>query len=76
MGNIEEDGLEKIINSEKIKKFQEVANTIPEDCESCIYLQYCFGGCLYHRYFKTRTFEAKSYYCEAYKKIFRYLKKQ
>ena len=76
MGNIEEDGLEKIFNSEKIKKFQEVANTIPEDCESCIYLQYCFGGCLYHRYFKTRTFEAKSYYCEAYKKIFRYLKKQ
>ncbi len=76
IGNIAEDGLEKILKSEKAKNFYEVANTIPKECESCGYLKYCFGGCVYHRYYNSKNPEEKTYYCEAYKKIFKYLKTQ
>ncbi|MDD4109698.1 MAG: hypothetical protein PHH93_13360, partial [Prolixibacteraceae bacterium] len=58
------------------RDFYEIANTIPGECESCKYLGYCFGGSLYHRYFRTGNLRGKSYYCDAYKKIFRFLKKQ
>ena len=74
MGNIERDGLEKIYLSKKNRNFYEIANTIPKDCDSCTYLEYCFGGCLYHRYFKSGDLSAKTYYCRAYKNIFRYFK--
>lgn len=74
MGNIASDGLEKIYSSKKNRDFYEVANTIPKGCDSCLYLEYCFGGCLYHRYFKSGNLSAKTYYCMAYKNIFRYLK--
>jgi uncharacterized protein len=76
MGNIVTDGLEKIYSSKKSRDFYEIANSVPKDCESCAFLEYCYGGCLYHRYFRSGNLREKSYYCEAYKRIFRYLKKQ
>jgi uncharacterized protein len=76
MGNIVVDGLKKMYSSKMSREFYETANTIPPDCKSCRYLKYCFGGCLYHRYFRAGNLLDKSYYCEAYKNIFRYFKKQ
>lgn len=75
MGNIVSDGLEKIYSSKKNRDFYEIANTIPKGCDACSYLEYCFGGCLYHRYLKSGNLRGKTYYCYAYKKIFRHFKK-
>lgn len=74
MGNIATDGLEKIFSSEKSRALYEMANTIPDACADCPDLGYCFGGCLYHRFFAARDLKSKSFYCGAYRKIFRYLK--
>jgi uncharacterized protein len=74
MGNIFTDGLEKIYSIKKNYDFYEIANTIPKKCETCAYLKYCYGGCLYHRYFCSGKLSEKSFYCYSYKRFFQHLK--
>jgi len=73
MGNIANGGLNEILSNSKLKTFVETANGIPEDCGSCRFLKYCFGGCVYHRYFVSKDLKNKSFYCEANKRIFKYI---
>lgn len=73
LGNIFDDGLEQIFSSKKQHDFYELANTIPKECELCTWLQYCYGGCLYHRWFGSGKLTAKSFYCKTYKRFFKHL---
>lgn len=73
LGNIFDDGLQQIFSSKKQHDFYTQANTIPEECEQCRWLQYCYGGCLYHRWFGSGKLSSKSFYCKAYKRFFTHI---
>lgn len=70
LGNIFRDGLKQIFASNEQHDFYTQANTIPKECEQCKWLQFCYGGCLYHRWFKSGKLSSKSFYCKTYKRFF------
>jgi uncharacterized protein len=45
LGNVLENSLIRMLNSERQKEFGEVKVRMPEECYSCEYKRHCYGGC-------------------------------
>ena len=63
LGNIHEDPIEELANSEKFNEF--IFNRqLPSKCKTCPWLRYCNGGCQKH----VRV--DRNYFCDSYKIFF------
>jgi uncharacterized protein len=63
LGNIHDDSIEELMNSEKIRRFMD-QRRLNADCESCQWLSYCNGGCQKHMH------GDRNYFCDSYKMFF------
>ncbi|TFF99036.1 MAG: radical SAM protein [Promethearchaeota archaeon] len=61
LGNILEDGLEKIMESEMFKKIRD--RNVKGKCANCHHLELCGGGCRIHAENETGDFLSESPYC-------------
>lgn len=77
IGNINRDDFSQIINSNKQKEFgNNKFDLLSDYCMKCEYLEYCYGGCLAHRFIKTPdNKEDLNYLCEGYKNFYKHTKK-
>ncbi|MEG1979107.1 MAG: anaerobic sulfatase maturase [Victivallaceae bacterium] len=66
LGNIAEDALEKIFNSEKYKSFGIRKSALAQECIECRYRYLCAGCCPKNR----RPGETKSFLCRGWKMFF------
>lgn len=49
-----------------------IANTLPDQCERCVWKNICHGGDIENRYSRERGFDNPSVYCEGLKMLFRH----
>ncbi len=69
LGNILEQPIEKILQSEKWQQFRRRKQQLAEECRSCKWLDWCWGGCVKHRLVAGGV-DRPSYLCPGYKKFF------
>ncbi len=69
LGNIKNDNLLEMLNSDKQKKFGEMKLNVPEECKNCKWLQLCRGGCTKDRIKDPRDHNV-SHFCESYKMFY------
>ncbi|WP_440894677.1 anaerobic sulfatase maturase [Amphibacillus sp. Q70] len=67
LGNIATDSLDSLIESEKWDQFSGLKPALPEQCQTCEFLNLCHGGCP-----RNRQGEGVEFFCESYKQVFRY----
>lgn len=65
LGNIRQDRLIELLNSEKQIAFGKRKSDLSEECNQCKYLRYCYGGCP-----KERMLGKHNQLCLAYKMFF------
>ncbi|HNT87447.1 MAG TPA: anaerobic sulfatase-maturation protein [Candidatus Hydrogenedentes bacterium] len=75
LGNIVEEGIEKLANSEAQRRFgQDKQDTLPRYCRECPVHFVCHGECPKHRFLATPDGEpGLNYLCEGYKHFFRHI---
>lgn len=69
LGNINEDSLTEMLNSEKQQEFGMVKARRPEMCGDCQWLPHCWGGCPKDRQGDAGK-QGLDYFCTAYKIFF------
>ncbi|MFP4548605.1 MAG: anaerobic sulfatase maturase [Fidelibacterota bacterium] len=74
LGNIMENDLLEMLNSEKQDKFGKLKKDLPKPCLNCEWLQYCHGGCTKDRIRDPRD-ENMTHFCEAYKMFYKHADK-
>ncbi len=72
-GNIKDKSLFDVLMSDKRKALISNLDTPNKECLGCEWIDICNGGCMHHAYHGVGLIK-KDYYCEAYKKIFTYVK--
>lgn len=72
MGNIMQESIEKLLESESYKKFVTHKKPVPESCYSCNYLNLCKGGCPKQRFSGSGEEAPKHYLCSAMKAFYDY----
>lgn len=75
LGNIMEDNLLEMLNSEKQKKFGQLKLHVPEECKDCKWLEICRGGCTKDRIKDPRD-ENVSHFCKSYKIFYEHADKE
>jgi uncharacterized protein len=65
LGNIRDDNLLEMLNSERQKKFGEMKLNVPDKCKECKWLQICRGGCTKDRIKDPRD-QNVSHFCKSY----------
>jgi serine-type anaerobic sulfatase-maturating enzyme len=75
LGNIEEEGMEKLVSSEKQRRFgQDKLDSLPRYCIRCEVRFTCNGECPKNRFMKTPDGEpGLNYLCAGYKEFFRHI---
>lgn len=75
LGNITEDELKMLVNSEQQIKFgKDKRDTLPEYCNQCDYKFACNGECPKHRFIESPSREkGLNYLCEGYKYFFNHI---
>lgn len=71
LGNVMENNLISLLNSERQYKFGRMKAVLQEDCKECQWLFFCRGGCIKDRLNNPEN-RKKSYLCEAYKMFFKH----
>lgn len=69
LGNVMEDKLIFMLNSEHQKKFGQKKAALPRDCKECRWLRYCWGGCTKDRQNNPQE-KSMNYLCTSYKMFF------
>ena len=69
LGNIADDNLEALLNSEKQRAFGKVKADLHAECRECEWLRYCHGGCPKDRIRDSRD-DKLSHFCAAYKTFY------
>ena len=69
LGNIKDDLLHDLLNSEKQTRFGEVKKNLQDECINCPWLSHCFGGCPKDRIIKPAG-HTTPYFCESFKMFF------
>jgi uncharacterized protein len=69
LGNIRHDTLKEVLTSSRYERFRENVIKVSDDCKSCAIYAICGGGCSLYRYFETRDFRNRSYYCQSMKML-------
>jgi len=71
LGNIRENSLAELMNSERAREFIRIGSEKPAECRSCRYFAACRGGC--RRDYLPTGQDERSRFCEAYKTFFAYV---
>ncbi len=71
LGNIHEQLIVEMLNSEQQDRFGKEKKNVHEDCQSCEWLIYCRGGCLKDRLNNPHRV-GLSYFCSSYRMFFPY----
>ena len=69
LGNVLQDRLIDLLNSERQLEFGRVKMDLPEECRSCPWLQHCWGGCPKDRQRDPRD-HGVNHFCKSYKMFF------
>ncbi len=69
-GNIVENSIHELMNSENARKFRERSYSIDEKCRKCKYYVLCRGGCARYRQIDEYGNLMKQKYCESYINFF------
>lgn len=69
LGNIKDDLLHDLLNSEKHSLFGEAKTRLPDECSTCPWLLHCRGGCPKDRIGKPAD-HMVPYFCESFKMFF------
>ncbi|MCJ7812930.1 anaerobic sulfatase maturase [bacterium] len=69
LGNIQDDQIIEMLNSEKQRTFRLQKADLPADCRQCPWLHYCFGGCIKDR-IKDPQDQNRPRFCESFKQFF------
>lgn len=79
VGNILNNSLQELLQSDKFKKVSDSLNSLSESCQDCSIVNLCKGGCGYFK-FLLGCDDKKDYFCESYKRlsklIIRWLKEE
>jgi uncharacterized protein len=67
LGNIHQDRLEEMLNSEKQNYFGILKKKLPSECIECQWRIYCAGGCTRQR---PQSGKRPDYLCDAYQRFF------
>ncbi|WP_461206381.1 anaerobic sulfatase maturase [Clostridium sp. DL1XJH146] len=70
LGNINENSIDEIINSEVGKRFIEGSFKLSDDCKKCKWKSICRGGCRRYRELNDEVY--KNYYCKAFYNFYEY----
>ena len=70
MGNILSMSFEKLVRRKCAREFRRAKYRLPDDCADCRWKDLCKGGCLKDRQRISGGFDAASYFCESYKRLF------
>jgi len=70
LGNLLETPLAEIVRSEKFQGFAARKRNLPDLCEQCPWLTFCFGGCPKYRLIADGRINAVNYFCQAYRRFF------
>ncbi|MGB9682638.1 MAG: anaerobic sulfatase maturase, partial [bacterium] len=70
LGNIKENSLEEIYDSDLYKSFSKRKNDVDERCKNCRWLELCWGGCPKFRIDKSGMEIKYSYFCPSYQRFF------
>jgi uncharacterized protein len=76
LGNIRHDPLKEVLASSRYKRFRENVVSVSDDCKRCAIYAICGGGCSLYRYFETRDFRNRSYYCQSMKVLVEHIANQ
>ena len=69
LGNVMENDLFHMLNSQKQKKFGRMKAELPDDCRKCQWLHYCRGGCTKDR-IRDPQDQGLNHFCQSYKMFF------
>ncbi len=72
LGDLKNQSLSEIVNGLAMTCHEKKVSTLPDDCISCKWLEYCHNGCTADR---VPSLSNKYFYCDARKKIFEYVEK-
>ena len=72
LGNIKESTFTSMLNGEKADKFMRPSRRHSPECEKCMYLPLCRGGCRRDREVSGIHKLQLNYYCESYKQFFQH----
>ena len=75
LGNIHNDNILELLNSEKQNKFGQLKADLPETCKKCKWLRLCRGGCIKEREHHS-NYKKLNYFCESFKMFFEHSDKQ
>jgi uncharacterized protein len=69
LGNILKGNISNMLNSSRQRNFGRQKADRPQVCDSCRWLQYCWGGCIKDRFQDPRD-KGRNHFCQAYKLFF------
>jgi uncharacterized protein len=69
LGNVMENDLLHMLNSQNQKKFGRMKAELPKDCRKCQWLRYCRGGCTKDR-IRDPQDQGLNHFCQSYKMFF------
>jgi len=72
LGNIMETPFREIVLSEKLEEFARAKSVLGPVCERCAFVNKCYGGCQKHRIVLGGEPTDPSYFCKAYKMLFKH----
>lgn len=69
LGNVLNDRMIHLLNSEKQKEFGMLKARMPEECETCQWQPHCYGGCTKDR-IRDPADEGSNHFCRSYLQFF------
>ena len=76
LGNLSQNTLKEVLSSPKYTEFRKNVIDVSNECRSCSIYDTCGGGCSFYRYWGTKDFRNKSYYCESMKMLVEHISKK
>lgn len=74
LGNLNEASLSELRTSAKLAEFGDQKAMLSDECRSCEWLSFCYGGCLKHRLSMGGSPSTRTFYCKAYRQLFEHSK--
>jgi uncharacterized protein len=71
LGNIMQDKLIYMLNSDRQREFGQLKTSLPESCKKCAWLKYCRGGCMKDR-IRDPQDKNLNHFCESFKMFFKH----
>ncbi len=71
LGNIKEDSLLDMLNSDKQQKFGRKKSSLPGICRRCKWLKACYGGCVKDRIRDPRD-KGLNHFCQSFKMFYKH----